>query len=289
MQAEEVVFVLGRDAKQYGPTDFRTVDDWLADGNITLDSLIWRPGDSQWSSLRTYVEKTVECITATASAPMPFMEQLAVFLKEQGYDIGKPTTDVDTKTMARIGGVVGFAAKHAAQMLTGQRIYGSPRASGERTSKGLVTATISPVLKFSDVCAIRYGLVRAAGAFVAFSGDHISTAELLWRLETCEKVAFGLMRFGVAVNDKKGFFMRPLVVCSSPIAYAQHQRVLPRVGYRPMGNKEGNVLIYPSVIDLSTRRVAFKRRPGMLASLQEVFGERPFDQSDLLRALASRP
>ncbi|HEY0809115.1 MAG TPA: DUF4339 domain-containing protein [Longimicrobiales bacterium] len=280
-------FVLTPDRQQHGPLNFGTLDAWLRTGAISLDCLIWRPGDAEWAPLRRHVIDNFVPRDENARELTPLMQQLSAYLRRKGYDVGVPTDDVDAKTLSRIAAVIGFVAKFAAQQLTGQRLYGMPRASGERTSGSAVTHAVSPLLLFSDVCALRYDLLHAASGFVAFDGDSLTTAELLWRLEVCENVTAHLLEFAVAINDQKGFFMRPLVFCSATDAYERHQHVLPKMGYRPLGVKGGSFLVYTSIIDVTTGKVAFHQRRGLIAALQHAFGERAFNSEDLQKVQAT--
>jgi hypothetical protein len=282
-----IYFVLTPDRRQHGPLNFGMLDTWLRRGDISLDSLIWRPGEVEWVTLRRHVIDNYMPCDASPRELTPVMQRLSAFLRRKGYDVGDPTQDVDAKTLSRIASVVGFVAKFAAQQITGQRLYGLPRASGERTPTSAVTHAVSPLLLFSDVCALRYDLIHAAGGFVAFHGDLLTTAELLWRLEICEYVTASLLEFAVAVNGRKGFFMRPLVFCNTTAAFELHQQVLPRMGYRPLGVEGGSFLIYASIIDVTNGKVAFHQRRGFLAAIQETFGERAFNSDDYRQVLAT--
>jgi len=95
------MITIHRDGTNYGPYDENQLHGLIASGNITLDDMAWRDGESDWAPLRKFVQG------GSIPPPPPAVSNLPEVYQERGVYVGPDRVTLGTTTFAtkNIGGV----------------------------------------------------------------------------------------------------------------------------------------------------------------------------------------
>jgi hypothetical protein len=278
-------YVVGRERRQHGPLTSDLLEEWVLNRQVTLDSLAWTAGESEWQPLIQLLQQRASR-KELDGRELTFIAGFSNLLKREGFNVGVPSDGVDTRSGA-LGAKVGVAlTKFAIGALTKQRVYGSVSIKGAVASQAAIHDMAAEVIASTDMFAFRNSFSRGTSATLVISGDSLPVLTLLARLELLKRQCERLREFAVEVNGAKNIVVQTVVTYVTPETFESHRRVLPLAGYQRQLDKIGWTTSFASLVDLRRRIVDYPLMKGFLGGLQRVTGIRPFGSQELASALA---
>jgi hypothetical protein len=284
-------FIIGRDGKQYGPATQAMLSEWFLADLISLTSLAWSPGEEEWRQLklllRSYASNRPPLSLASNQADLAARFQRWVELR--GFEVGQPTTSVDSRSGALLMTAGGAALKFALRHLTKQPIHGKASVRGVQASAEAVAGVVAPLLPRVNVLALRNDFLHGARSIVVTFADDLTAIELAVLIDLIAETGLNLAQFAVVVNGQQRFFVMPIFLYHDSSVYESHRGVIAKLGYdrRAVGSR--GVVSHGSIVDVTTMQTESPSIKGMIGKMMAAFGHESFGMKHFAEVLATPP